>query len=300
MATRQDFYFDILNGISDGLYFVDLNRRITFWNRAAERLTGYEAREVVGRNCADNILSHVDSEGSNLCEGLCPLARTLQDGEPREAEVFLHHRQGHRVPVAVRISPLRDAAGQVSGAVEVFNDNSRRLAEIDELEQVKKLALVDPVTEVRNRRFLETALQAVINEVRRHSWPMGLLFVDIDNFKQVNDAHGHEAGDAVLKVVARTLAQGVRGYDIAGRWGGEEFVLVVRNITGKNLARLAEKLRALVAKSSVKVAGTDVSVTVSIGATAFAAEDTVRRAVGRAEALMYQSKVAGRDRVTSG
>ena len=299
MATRQDFYFDLLNGISDGLYFVDRERRITFWNRAAERLTGYEAREVVGRKCTDNILAHVDADGLSLCEGMCPLARTLKDGEPREAEVFLHHRKGHRVPVAVRISPLRNSAGKVTGAVEVFNDNSRRVAETDELEQLKKLALVDPVTEIRNRSFLEMSLQAVINEIRRQSWPMGLLFVDIDRFKQVNDAHGHEAGDAVLRAVAQTLARGVRGYDLAGRWGGEEFVMVIRNVTGKNLARLAEKLRALVAHSSVDVAGTKVAVTVSIGATAIAAEDTVAGAVGRAEALMYASKAGGRDRVTS-
>lgn len=300
MARRQDFYFDLLNGISDGLYFVDRERRITFWNRAAERLTGYEAREVVNRNCADNILSHVDAEGNSLCEGMCPLARTLKDGEPREAEVFLHHRKGHRVPVAVRISPLRNSAGKITGAVEVFNDNSRRLAETDELEQLKKLALVDPVTEIRNRRFLETSLQAVINEIRRQSWPMGLLFVDIDRFKQVNDTYGHEEGDEVLRAVAQTLARAVRGYDLVGRWGGEEFVLVIRNVTVKNLARLAEKLRALVANSSLDVAGTKVAVTVSIGATSIVAEDTVADAVGRAESLMYVAKASGRNRVASG
>jgi diguanylate cyclase (GGDEF)-like protein/PAS domain S-box-containing protein len=300
VATRQDFYFDLLNGISDGLYFVDRDRRITFWNRAAERLTGYEAREVVGRSCGDNILAHVDAEGRSLCEGMCPLARTLKDGEPREAEVFLHHRKGHRVPVAVRISPLRSPAGKITGAVEVFNDNSRRLAESDELEHLKKLALVDPVTEIRNRRFLEMSLQAVINEIRRQSWPMGFLFVDVDRFKQVNDTYGHEAGDAVLRAVAQTLAQAVRGYDLVGRWGGEEFVLVIRNVTVKNLARLAEKLRVLVANSSVDCAGKKVAVTVSIGATAIVADDTVAGVVGRAEALMYVGKASGRDRVTSG
>jgi diguanylate cyclase (GGDEF)-like protein/PAS domain S-box-containing protein len=300
MATRQDFYFDLLNGISDGLYFVDRERHITFWNRAAERLTGYEAREVVGRTCTDNILSCQDGAGQALCEEICSLARTIQDGEPREVEVFLHHRQGHRVPVAVRISPLRNAAGEITGAVEVFNDNSRRMAETDELEQLKKLAVIDAMTGVWNRRFLETSLQAIRNEINRYNWPMGLLFVDIDRFKQLNETHGHEAGDAVLRAVAQTLARAVRGYDIVGRWGGEEFVLVVRNVTGKNLARLAEKLRILIAKNPVKAGGTKVPVTVSIGATAFTAADTVAGAVGRAEALMYVGKASGRDRVTSG
>jgi diguanylate cyclase (GGDEF)-like protein/PAS domain S-box-containing protein len=300
MTTRQDFYFDILNNLFDGLYFVDRERRITFWNRTAESLTGYEAREVVGRRCADNILVHVDGEGHNLCEGRCPLAKTLEDGESREVEVFLHHRKGHRVPVAVRVAPIRGANGRITGAVEVFNDNSRRLAETQELDHLRRLALLDPVTELRNRHFLEISLQAILKEVNRYNWPMGLLFVDIDRFKRVNDAYGHEAGDEILKAVAQTLARSVRAFDIVGRWGGEEFVVVVRNITEKNLALLAEKIRALVGRSFVTMAASQVGVTVSIGATTLAPDDTVDSAIARADRLMYKSKAAGRNRVTLG
>jgi diguanylate cyclase (GGDEF)-like protein/PAS domain S-box-containing protein len=300
MTSRQDFYFDILNNLFDGLYFVDRERRITFWNRTAESLTGYEAREVVGRRCADNILVHVDGEGHNLCEGRCPLAKTLEDGESREVEVFLHHRKGHRVPVAVRVAPIRGANGRITGAVEVFNDNSRRLAETQELDHLRRLALLDPVTELRNRHFLEISLQAILKEVNRYNWPMGLLFVDIDRFKRVNDAYGHEAGDEILKAVAQTLARSVRAFDIVGRWGGEEFVVVVRNITEKNLALLAEKIRALVGRSFVTMAASQVGVTVSIGATTLAPDDTVDSAIARADRLMYKSKAAGRNRVTLG
>jgi diguanylate cyclase (GGDEF)-like protein/PAS domain S-box-containing protein len=278
---------------------VDGGGRVTFWNRAAERLTGYEAREVVGRECADELLAYVDAEGRGLHEGTCLAALTLRDGEPREAEAFFSHRQGHRLPVAVRVSALRNAAGEITGAVAVFSDNSRRLAEAGELEQLRKLAVIDPLTGVWNRRFLETSLQAVRNEIGRHSWPMGLLFVDIDRFKELNEVHGREAGDVVLRAVAQVLARAVRGYDIVGRWGGEEFVLVVRNVTGKSLGRLAEKLRALVAKNPVRAGEAKVPVTVSIGATAFTAGDTVAAAMGRAEALMYASKAGGRDRVTT-
>jgi diguanylate cyclase (GGDEF)-like protein/PAS domain S-box-containing protein len=300
MPFREAFYFEILNNLFDGLYFVDRERRITFWNRTAESLTGYEAREVVGRRCADNILVHVDSEGHNLCEGLCPVARTLEDGEAREADVFLHHRKGHRVPVAIRVTPIRGADGQITGAVELFNDNSRRLAEGQELEHLKRLALVDPVTELRNRHFLEFSLQAILKEVARYNWPMGLLFVDIDRFKRINDAYGHEAGDQILKAVAQTLAQSVRAFDVVGRWGGEEFVMIVRNITDKNLGRLADKIRTLVAKSFVTLAVAQVGVTVSVGATTLTPDDSVESAIARVDRLMYRSKAAGRNRVTLG
>jgi len=300
MPSRDDFFRDILNSMFDGVYFVDPERRITFWNRTAEGLTGYEAREVVGRRCADNILVHVDGDGRNLCEGLCPLARTLEDGESREADVFLHHRNGHRVPVAIRVSAIRSPAGRITGAVEVFSDNSRRLAEFAEADRLKRLALVDPMTELRNRRFTEMSLQSILKEVARYSWPMGLLFVDIDRFKRVNDTYGHEAGEQILKAVGQTLVQSVRSFDIVGRWGGEEFVLIIRNITGKSLGRLAEKLRVLVAKSFVTLAASQVGVTISIGATTISPDDTVESAIGRADQLMYRSKAAGRNRVTLG
>lgn len=300
MSPRNDFYRDILDNLFDGVYFVDRERRITFWSKTAEKMTGYEAREVVGRRCADNILVHVDGDGTNLCEGLCPLARTMEDGEPREADVFLHHRKGHRMPVSVRVAPIRDADGRITGGVEVFSDNSRRLAEVQELDRLKRLALLDPVTEIRNRGYMEISLQTVLKEVDRYSWPMGLLYVDIDRFKRVNDSYGHEAGDQILKAVAQTLVQGVRAFDIVGRWGGEEFVLIIRNITEKNLGKLAEKLRALVAKSFITLPASQVGVTISIGATTFLPDDTAESVISRADALMYRGKTAGRNRVTLG
>ncbi|MGD1009621.1 MAG: diguanylate cyclase [Candidatus Aminicenantales bacterium] len=300
MSPRNEFYRDVLDNLFDGVYFVDRERRITFWSKTAEKMTGYEAREVVGRRCADNILVHVDGDGTNLCEGLCPLARTIEDGEPREADVFLHHRKGHRMPVSVRVAPIRDADGRIMGGVEVFSDNSRRLAEAQQLDHLKRLALLDPMTEIRDRGYMEISLQAVLKEVDRYSWPMGLLFVDIDRFKRVNDSYGHEAGDQILKAVAQTLVQGVRAFDIVGRWGGEEFVLIIRNITEKNLGKLAEKLRALVAKSFVTLAACQVGVTVSIGATTFLPDDTAEGVISRADALMSRGKAAGRNRVTLG
>jgi PAS domain S-box-containing protein len=100
----ESFYRDLLENLADGIYFVDSERRITFWNRSAEQLTGYTREEVVGRQCYDNILNHVDLEGNQLCKTLCPLARTLQDGKNRSANLFLQHKDGRRRPVSIHIS----------------------------------------------------------------------------------------------------------------------------------------------------------------------------------------------------
>jgi diguanylate cyclase (GGDEF)-like protein len=147
---------------------------------------------------------------------------------------------------------------------------------------------------------MEMSLSTVLKEVGRYLWPMGLLYVDIDRFKRINDSYGHEAGDKVLKAVAQTLVRSVRAFDVVGRWGGDEFILIIRNITEKNLGQLAEKLRLLIGKIFVTMAASEIGVTVSIGATPLTPDDTLDSAVGRADELLYRSKSDGRNRVTVG
>lgn len=117
-------YKRILDSLHDGLYFVDPQRRITYWNKGAERITGFLAKEVVGKCCRDNILTHVDGDGRPLCLIGCPLSGTFEDGQDREAEVYLHHKDGHRIPVLVRISSLHADDGSLVGGIELFTDIS--------------------------------------------------------------------------------------------------------------------------------------------------------------------------------
>jgi PAS domain S-box-containing protein len=124
---NNEFYKHLLDNLYDGVYFVDRDRRITYWNRAAEELTGFSADEVVGRCCFDNLLNHTDHCGEQLCHGRCPLHFTIEDGVSREADVFLCHKQGHRVSVSVRAAPIYDDQGCIVGAIEIFSDNTAKL-----------------------------------------------------------------------------------------------------------------------------------------------------------------------------
>ena len=138
MNLTPESFQRIVDNLHDGLYLVDRNRVITYWNKAAERISGFAAAEVIGKSCADNILSHVDGKGCALCTGVCPLAETMCDGRLRRADIYLHHKDGHRIPVAVRASPLTDEAGRVVGGIELFTDISHRAASelrIQELER---------------------------------------------------------------------------------------------------------------------------------------------------------------------
>ncbi|MBI5498867.1 MAG: sensor domain-containing diguanylate cyclase [Deltaproteobacteria bacterium] len=288
----------ILDELQDGVYVTDRERRVRYWNRGAERISGYGADEVVGHKCSENILIHVDAEGTPLCLTGCPLSATIGDGMHREADVFLHHRDGHRVPVRVRVQPLRNGEGRVIGAVETFSDNTAQLAALKQVEELQAIAFIDPLTGVGNRRHAEQTLTARLEELRRYGWSFAVMFIDIDHFKDVNDSFGHEVGDRVLRMVARTLAGSLRSFDFLGRWGGEEFLCVVPMQIDAQLPPLAARCRALVEGSSLRVGDRFVNVTISLGATMADASDTVDSLVRRVDDLMYQSKVAGRNRVT--
>lgn len=291
---------DVLENLHDGLYFTDTHRVITFWNHAAERITGYTAAEVLGRSCAANILVHVDTDGRSLCRGLCPLAMTMADSVGREAEVFLRHKDGHRVPVLVRTGPLKDRQGQVVGGIELFTDLSNILANNSRVRELEQLALLDNLTQLANRTYLLREIEARFEEMRRYGIPFGLLFMDIDFFKRFNDTYGHDVGDEVLKLVASTFTANSRTFDVYGRWGGEEFVGVVRNIDAHNLEALGNRMRVLVNQSFLMHDEARLGVSISLGATVAHRDDTAESLIKRADTLLYQSKKEGRNRLTLG
>ena len=290
------FYKKLLDNLFDGVYLVDRERRITYWNKGAEQLTGFPASEMVGTHCRDNTLTHADAAGNQLCAGGCPLAATMEDGCPREVEVFMRHQSGHRVPVSVRVSPVRDGDGQITGAVQVFSDNSAKKAAEDKIVLLEGLALLDPLTGVGNRRNVEIHVQAALAAFQRHGWVFGVLFLDVDRLTKVNDTAGREAGDQVLRMVARTLAASLRPMDSFGRWGGEEFVAVLTNTTEDGLRIVAERCRRLVEQSALEAGPGRIRVTVSAGGSMARAGDTPEALIERADRLMRRAKTGGRNR----
>ena len=294
-------YKEITDNSHNGVCVLDLDRTIVYWNHGAERISGYTAAEVLGRRCYDNLLVHVDSEGRAMCgDGSCLAARSMRQDEPCEMEVYLLHREGYRVPVVSRTKPIKDTNGVITGAVEIFNENSRELAALERIKDLEKLSLLDELTGLGNRRHAEMHLQSRLDQLARYDWPFGLLYFDIDLFKRVNDIYGHDEGDRVLKVVAQTAQAGVRSFDIVSRWGGEEFTAIVENTDGPVLLAVAEKLRRLVENSPVVLGGDTIVTTVSVGATLGVPHDSIESLVKRADELMYESKGRGRNKVTLG
>jgi diguanylate cyclase (GGDEF)-like protein/PAS domain S-box-containing protein len=290
----------LLDDLFEGLYVVDSNRRIVFWNRAAEKITGFTAAEVTGSSCSDSILNHVDAKGRNLCAGTCPLAQTLADGVHREADVFLHHRDGHRVPVSIRISPVTDSSGNVIGSVELFSDSSRRAAIESRIRELEEMAFLDDLTRIANRNRLESEITERLSRTGNVGRGFGLLFMDIDDFKSFNDTYGHDTGDQVLKSLAGTLTVNARPSDFVGRWGGDEFAVIVDGCSLESLAAVGNRLRMLIGASYVRAGELSLRTTVSIGATVPLPGDTLESVIKRADGLLYESKRSGKDRLCSG
>lgn len=300
MTLSKDTFVRIVENLHDGLYFVDNDRVITFWNKAAENITGFTADEVIGRSCSDNILTHIDSEGNSLCVGMCPLAATIADGTPRESEVYMHHKDGHRIPVATRVSTLTDDNGHVIGGIELFTDISGQAANQLRVKELEKLALLDNLTQLANRNYIEKEMQNRFEEKKRLNIPFGILFIDIDHFKKFNDQYGHDVGDRVLKFVADTFVANTRPFDLYGRWGGEEFVGIIRNINGENLKLLGKRIGNLVENAYILHKNEKLHVTISIGATLVGDNETIESLIKRADLLLYKSKSAGRNCLTMG
>lgn len=295
-----DFYRGLLNNLNDGVQLVDKNKKIIFWNKKARKITGYNESDVINKSCSDGILIHVDSKGTPLCNNSCPISAVINDGRSREVNVYYKHKDGYRVPSLIKISPVGDIKDGILGCTVLFNDNSEIIKAQQIIKDLKKETLIDHLTGLPNRRFIENRLFSALDEMKRYNQTLGVLFIDIDHFKSINDNFGHRVGDKVLKMVAMVLLKNIRSFDTVGRWGGEEFIVIVLNVNKKRLMKIANKLRILVQSSNFPLGRKKsiIRVTISIGAVISQPIDIVKSLIQRADKLMYNSKISGRNKVS--
>lgn len=276
-------YKEIFENLNDGVYYVDRERRITFWNKGAERISGFSSDEVINTHCYDNVLMHTNDAGSQLCVSGCPLLSSIQNNRINVASVYLLHKAGYRVPVSVRTVPIVEN-GEVFGAVEIFQVQHERMESLYNMQELKTLALTDQLTGLPNRRYTETFLASRISEYKALGINFGVLFMDIDHFKLFNDQYGHGVGDDVLRILAKTFTSNLRNSDFIGRWGGEEFIGICVCPDEDSLRQVAEKIRILAEKTSIPYADQSLSVSISIGATLYQTDETAEQVVQRADA----------------
>ena len=296
---KEKLYLEIINALKDGVYFVDQERRITFWNKAAEEITGYSKDEIIGVKCQDTNLNHIDQDGVNLCEVGCPLYATIIDGTQRSGDVFVRHKNGQRIPIKVNMFPVEEN-GQIVGGVEVFLQSSPVVYDDHLIEDLASSASSDKLTGIPNRRSLETFLEFKLGESRRFGRKFCVVFIDLDNFGSFNKNYGHDIGDAVLKAISGSVMHTIRNKDMFGRWGGEEFLGIFEVGQDHEATLISEKIRVLISKSEVDIdnKGSKAAISASIGTTVVRDDDTLVSIVQRADELMRSSKHKGKNRVS--
>jgi len=279
-----------------GAYLTDRNRQILFWNSRAERITGYLAQEVIGRCCHDNILMHCDENRVQLCNSACPLSHAMQGGRTTEANVFLRHKQGQRLPVRVHAAPIRDEFGAVIGAAEFFEEWGFRSPEMRS-PYLKENVSLDEVTGLPGHEAVLAGFGAALDELGSSETAFGALAIAVDNLEHLRHVYGCRAVNSLLYAAAQTLLDGTRPHDLVGRWREDAFAALVLCPTVDDLRSCAGRLRGLISLVAVPWWGDRLFITVSIGGTMARAGDTGESLLVRAEEHLAAALAAQADSV---
>jgi diguanylate cyclase (GGDEF)-like protein/PAS domain S-box-containing protein len=300
MNISHNFCKSILDNIAHGVLVIDNNVKVRYWNRSMEKITGIKSKEITGQTCENRKYLYYDRSGDHPCDRRkCFLLKSIRYGCADEKEFYLHHKDGFQIPVSLRAAPLKNSHNQIIGAVGMHCVNLFKMAGIRYASEQEQMAYIDSLTGIGNRRYLEMNVQRRLDECSRYSWKFGVLFIDLDHFKKINDAYGHNIGDEVLKMMAGAIRRNLRPYDALGRWGGEEFIATVAGVDENALRTVASRLRQTIEENKFIVRMRNIKSTISIGVTMGKTTDTVDGLIKRSDELMYQSKKNGRNCVST-
>jgi diguanylate cyclase (GGDEF)-like protein/PAS domain S-box-containing protein len=281
VAVEEHRFRKIVEAATDAILSTSLDGVIESWNPGAERLFGYSAEQAIGMHVLRLVPRDLRDETLRLLREVAAGAR-LQGVEARRLD-----RDGSVADIALSLSPMRDGQGQAIGVAAVVHDISGRKQLED---QLRELALRDPVTALYNRRQFETELKRQLALAQRSGQSVAVLMIDLDHFKEVNDTFGHEAGDELLRGVARVLAHRLRSSDLLARVGGDEFAAILVDVDEVHATAVARGLEQRIGGLRGGSEGT-ISTSASIGVALFGGpEESREELLRRADQAMYARK----------
>ena len=293
LEMRQQRQANILEFIHDSIIATDTNGIITNWNHGSTELLGYTKEEILGRS----ILEVYDKENASPIEELFAL---LHQQNKLDIEAYMFSKAEQRIICDISLSMLRDENGVVDGYVGYIQDitkqkETQKLVET-QTQQLKYQAHHDALTDLPNRAlFADRLSQAIIHAKRAHQ-KFALLFIDLDQFKKINDTLGHDIGDTVLIEASTRLSKSIRQEDTLARLGGDEFCVILKNIKDiKDVSLVAQKI-VNVMKEPIKIKQHSLYVTSSVGISIYPDDATQEtELVKHADVAMYKAKEEGRN-----
>lgn len=270
---------------SQAIFITDVRGTIQRVNATFTQLTGYSEEEAVGKN------PRILNSGRQDRDFYEEMFRTVRQTGHWEGEIWNRRKDGEIFPLHEIVTAIRDERGEIEYYIAMFHDITRQ----KDLEAaLEHQAFYDPLTDAANRGYFETLLEQEARRAQRYEHPCSLLLLDIDHFKRINDTFGHEVGDEVLRSLVHALGKRLREADVLGRWGGEEFVILLPGTDETRSQHVAEKLREQVAATAFPRVG---RVTISLGVAGYRSGEPVKDWVKRADEAMYAAKEGGRNRV---
>lgn len=242
--------------------------------------SGYSKEELIGEKIS--IIRHPDEDENKYKE----LWQTLSSGKTWDGELRNKSKNGEDYWLHQHIVPTFDKDNNIETFVSLGTDITAK-------KELEKMASIDKLTNIYNRRMIDEFLNKEIEKEKRHSNGLSVILIDIDHFKNVNDTYGHQMGDLVLSQVAKLITENSRKSDIQGRFGGEEFIVICPQTTCKQALVLAEKIRVSVENFNFEQIGTK---TISLGISSFEENDTEEDLIKKADIALYQAKNSGRNR----
>lgn len=316
METRQSIAVDfpdiIANLLTIGIIMVDRRFTIVLWNRFMELNSNISAEEVLGKNLFDTF-PELNRNWLEKKIKSCMVLRTPSYSSWRQRPYLFRFKASSMLAAEaeymsqdISIFPIRDQDGASQGACIAIHDMTELAEHVRLLEQAMDQAVDleesnqrDGLTGLYNRKFFDEQITQEMQRARRYSWPLTLAMLDIDNFKLVNDNHGHPAGDVVLRALSARLQGMLRASDTLCRFGGEEYALILPHINQDNSRFLLDRLRKSISETVVELeGGAHISVTVSVGIAEYQAGMTAGELIRNADKALYVSKGAGRNCVT--
>jgi diguanylate cyclase (GGDEF)-like protein/PAS domain S-box-containing protein len=276
----------IVENSNDAIVGRDLDRKIVIWNTAAERLLGWTAAEAIGQELTQMFPPEEEPR-------IAANRKLVIQGGTLSHEAVRIAKDGHRVEVSLGVSPIKDDRGNIIGSAAICRDlTERKQAEA----RIQHLAHYDSLTDIPNRRLFYDRLGHATSLSRRDRSELALLYIDLDEFKAVNDTFGHAAGDELLKCVADRIREALRESDTLARMGGDEFAVILPAITNReDVAKVAAKIIGALS-ASYKLSGhaREVTIGASIGIAIYPADaQDIDALIKAADTAMYNAKQTG-------
>jgi diguanylate cyclase (GGDEF)-like protein/PAS domain S-box-containing protein len=295
LAEQKELAEVTLGSIGEGVITTDTQGRVNYLNRTAEQVTGWSREDLQRGVAISHLLKTVDERTGEVIEDVGSKCLRLKKTVSLITHAQLINKQGKRIPIEDSAAPIRSRTGETLGAVIVFRDVSHERALKHELSWH---AAHDPLTGLINRREFEVQVTNALATAKSDGFSHAMMFLDLDQFKIVNDTCGHNAGDVLLKILAKMLHGHMRGADILARLGGDEFGALLLNCPVDQAIQLANKLRQAVKDFRFAWAGRTFEIGVSIGlVTINEHSKSVNELLSAADQACYAAKELGRNRV---